>query len=249
MSKAVICVLFCILWVTTPILGFQVDFPKATFDVFGQGKTRSLIVMNKGENLLAVEIAMARRTIDSDGNESLGEPSSDFDIYPTQLLINPGEDANVTLVWKGTTVPNYELAYRIESKEIPFNDASQVKIGSVQFLVGRRYLTAAYVTPPGAKPNVRLHSLVPSTNGTQKELVVTVENVGTAHKIVANFSVNVTHRVDGGRDIPLSVPVTLTDPQFRQKFNILVDGKRAFTIPWPATLPFGSLKGVLSHVE
>ena len=231
------------------VLAFQVDVPKDTFNPAERsGRTRTVLITNKNQDLIAVELAILSRNIDLDGNEPEGGASSDFDVYPSQLLINPGEEAYVTLIWKGD-MPKKELAYRIESKDIPFNDSSQVKMGLVKLLVGRRYLNAAYVTPPGAKPNIQLFSMVPSANGDQKELVVTLENTGTAHKVVSNFAVNVTHRVEGGREVVLSQPVVLTDPKFRQKVNILPDGKRRFIMAWPENLPLAPLKGALINVE
>lgn len=249
-NKKKVLLLFFTVMVAGSLSAFQVDLPKPVFDLSSPGNKRSLLVLNKGQDILAVEVGVLSRAIDLDGNEPESAPSLDFDVYPSQLLINPGEEASVTLLWKGTSVvPTQEVAYRIETKEIPFNDSSQVKVGAVQLLVGRRYLTAAYVTPPGAKPNLRLYSLVPSGNEGQRELVVTLENAGTAHQIVSNFAVTVTHRVEGGRDLPLSSPVVITDPVFRQKVNILPDGKRRFVIPWPSNLPLASLKGSLTNVE
>lgn len=224
-----------------PIYGFQVDFPKDTFDVDGSGMTRSLLVMNKGRDLLAVEISIATRDIAVDGQETLGEPSMDFDIYPTQLLINPGEDANVTLVWKGAMKVDRELAYRVTTKEIPFNDSTIFKTGSVQLLVGRRFLHAAYVTPPNVKPNIRIQSLIPSENEGVASLVVMIENVGTAHKIVSGFAVNVTHRVIGGKLVPLARSIEIRDPSFSKKFNLLPGGALRFVVPWPDSLSPGAV--------
>lgn len=224
-----------------PIYGFQVDFVKYNFDTEGSGMTRSLIVMNKGQDLLAVEISIATRDIDMDGHETLGAPSTDFDIYPTQLLINPGEDANVTLVWKGTGKPDRELAYRVISNEIPFHDDSSFKAGPIQLLVGRRFLHAAYVTPPNVKPNIRIQSLTPSENEGVASLVVMIENVGTAHKVFSGFAVKVTHRVSGGKLLPLERPIELRDPSFSKKFNLLPGGVLRFVVPWPDSLPSGAV--------
>lgn len=217
--------------------GFQVDLRKENFDTEGSGKTRSLIVMNKGTNLLAVEIAMVTRHIDVDGQETLGGPNIDFDIYPSQLLVNPGEDAHVTLVWNGTVKPDRELAYRLITKEIPFHDDASFKVGSIELLVGRRFLNAAYVTPPNVKPNIRLQSLTASENKGVSSLVVVIENVGTAHKIVSGFAVNATHRVSGGKGVPLARPIEIRDPSFSKNINILPGGAMRFVIPWPADLP------------
>ena len=224
-----------------PVYGFQVDFLKYNFDTAGSGGTRSLIVTNKETNLLAVEISVATRDIDVDGNETLGEPSKDFDIYPAQLLINPGEDANVILVWKGAVNPSHELAYRVISSEIPFHDSSSFKAGPIQLLVGRRFLHAAYVTPPNVKPNIRIQSLTSSENAGVLSLVVMVENAGAAHKIVSKFAVRVTHSVSAGKSVPLARPLEIRDPSFSKRFNLLPGGAMRFVVPWPISLPLGAV--------
>jgi fimbrial chaperone protein len=240
---------FFFLIISFPVYGFHIDFPKDTFEVTGSGRSRSMIVTNVGNNLLAVEVSVVPREIDSEGNDVLGEPSSDFEVYPSQILINPGEDANVSLVWKGVTVPSRELAYRVVSKEIPFHSASEFKSGPVQLLVGRRFLHAAYVTPPRVSANLRLQSLAVSANAELAEMVIVLENSGSAHQIVSGFTIVATHRVDErGNAYPLARPVEIRDPKFSAKVNLLAGGIRRIVIPWPTNLPKQPLKGTLTNV-
>lgn len=242
--------LISFLFLSFPIYGFQIDFPKSTFSLGGSGRTRSLLVTNKGTDLLAVEIAVLPREIDMNGEEILGSPSPDFDIYPTQLLIGPGEDANVSLVWKGTSMPSKEVAYRVESKEIPFNDSSKFQSGMVDLLVGRRFLHSAYVTPSGVKSDVRVKSLEPSGNTDLRELVVIIENGGGLHKVISGFYIKVTASIDEkGHVTPLRNEVVVNHPQFEQKINLLSGGSRRWAIPWPENLPKTRLVGTFFHVE
>ena len=248
MSKyfLMLCGLFAI---GIPVYGFQPDFPKNTFDITGSGKTRSLLITNKDPNILAVEISIVPREIDSDGQEFLGDPSPDFDVYPPQVLINPGEDAYVTLVWKGEKALSSEQAYRVVSNEVPFQDGSKFQSGKIQLVIGRRFLHAAYVKPPKVKPDIRLSALTVSANATTTNLVVTLENRGKAHQIVSDFGVSITNYVDDGRVIPLDKPVLLKDPAFRKRVNLLVGGRREYVIPWPAGLPKKELRGVVTDVR
>lgn len=233
-----------------PVYGFQIDFLKDTFDSLGFGRTRSLTITNKGADILAVELEIVPREIDIEGQETTGASSPDFDIYPAQLLINPGEDANVNLVWKGTQSLSQELAYRVVTKEIPFHGASEFKSGPIQLVVGRQFMHAAYVAPPAVAPKIGLQSLTVSENGTARDLVVVVENTGTAHKIVSGFSVMITDLVaTGGTARPIEKEIEINAAQFSQKINLLPGGRRRFVVPWPENLPKMALKGRLVNVQ
>jgi fimbrial chaperone protein len=230
--------------------GFQVEFPNDTFDVVGSGKTRSVIIENVNQDVIALDISVAPRSIDIDGNETLGLSSPDFDIYPAQLLINPGEDAIVTIVWKGD-VPKSERAFRVVSRQIPFNDASMYKNGPIEIEMARRFLHAAYVAPPGVTPNIVLASITPSQNAIKKELVLTIQNIGFAHKILSRGRLRITHYSDeNGRSIALNSPLDIPLFKDNKRINLLAGGSYRFIADWPENLPSTNvLKGVLREFQ
>ncbi len=237
-----------VLFFAFPVYGFQLEFPKDTFGLEGSAKTLHAILSNKEDSIQAVEIAMKTRTLDMYGNETL-EDTDDFDIYPSQVLVAPGEDADVVIVWKGAA-PDRELTYRLEAKEVPFQASSEFRTGAIQLTVGRRYLYAAYVTPPGVRPSIRLDSMRRETNDKgADELVVVLTNAGTAHQILKRFDISIEKILNDSQASLLVSPQTVSDPIFQSRFNIFPGGVREFRIPWPENLPKGTPYGVVSNVK
>lgn len=233
----------------TCVYGFQVEFPQDTFGVIGSEKTRSLIIENVSQDVIALDVEVLLRSIDIDGNETLDANSPDFDIYPSQLLINPGDDAVVTIVWKGE-IPKSERAFRIVTRQIPFSDSSMYKNGPIEIEMARRFLHAAYVSPPGVTPNIVLESVVSSQNAIKKDLVVTIKNVGEAHKIISTGRLKLTQYSDEtGKPVVLKQPIDVPLFKDKRRINLLVDGSYRFICDWPEKLPSSNgLKGVFSEL-
>lgn len=232
------------------VFGFQVSFPVGVFDVQGSGKTRSLVIENKNPDLLAVEISVVSRSINDYGVESQGEIATDFDVYPSQLLINPGEDAVVSIVWNGKP-PTTERAYRVVTKEIPFNDDRAYKSGPIQVQIGRQYLHAAYVAPPGVRSKIVLESVRVSRNSTTAEMVIVLKNAGTAHQIVSNAELKVVGILsDEDKKIMLKSPINFSLIDSRGRFNLLAGNRYEIVVPWPSGLALSqSIEGELINVR
>jgi len=73
-----------------------------------------------GGGPLAVEMAVYERLLDIEG-EALTDslvPNKDFVIYPSEVILYPGESARVQIMYKGKR-PNADMAFLLFSKEVP----------------------------------------------------------------------------------------------------------------------------------
>lgn len=132
---------------------------------------------NQDKRPVAVQLTVQERKLDINGIEQLDSPeSNDLAVYPSELVIFPGERKKVQVVWAGTALPNADKAYSILAEEIPIDlnerDApDRVEIG-IKTLVRYRLIVALETGRRGSLSVVSSKSL----NSDSVEIVV--ENKG-----------------------------------------------------------------------
>jgi fimbrial chaperone protein len=197
----------------------------------GSGATQSYEIVNDGDKPLAVELSMLERQSDINGAETYSNADDDFLIYPSQILLNPGETQSVRVTWLGDPQPNVELAYRLLAEQLPINldqaeDHQATPIGDVQVLL--RYLGSVYIHPANTEANVVLETIESQTDTSQPPgLVLTFNNQGNARAVLRNFHLNLV--------LPTGETVSLPPEQLStiNNFTILAGHRRRFVIPYP----------------
>ena len=75
---------------------------------------------NQDKRPVAVELSLFDRVLDINGVEDQKSPESkDLTIYPSELVVYPGEQVKVQVVWAGKSLPSADRAYTVLAKEVP----------------------------------------------------------------------------------------------------------------------------------
>jgi P pilus assembly chaperone PapD len=118
--------------------GFRVVPPHLVMDVSGGQRNAYLEVLHTDGGPVAVEIAIYERKIDIDGMvdatvDSLVK-SNDFEVFPAQVVLMPGDNARVQIMYRGRERITADRTYFIHSKEVSLplpddGDQSAVRTG------------------------------------------------------------------------------------------------------------------------
>ena len=205
----------------------------------GRGATESFVVDNSGAKPIAVEMKVFVRSMTEDGEDILTEEEDDFVVFPSQMVIMPGESQVVRLQWLGQQDPERELAYRLIAEQLPLNLDEEVIDG------GRIYVLFRYVASVYIVPKRRLHADVKITDayiegGEVNQLVVFAKNEGTKHSILRDARLTLKSSTGsfelGSEQLPGLAGA-----------NILVGHTRKFVLPAPAGSQAGALDAELQY--
>ncbi len=141
------------------------------------------------------------------------------------------------VTWLGDPQPKKELAYRIIAEQLPINlekpQANQTKpVGAVKIVL--RYLGSLYIRPVNVKPDVILEGVELQKGINGNELAISFNNRGTARAVLKNLKLQL---IGQGKTVDLQ-------PEQLKEINnavILAGNKRRFVMPWPNSLPVGSV--------
>ena len=137
-------------------------------------------VQNTTESPIAVQIRAFTREIDPDGSE-VNEPVGDtIHIYPSQMILRPGDIQVVRVRWSGSTDIERGRAYRIVAEQVPVDLDQEEQEGSTLLRMVLRYSSTLFVQPPEAEPELTVLSVVPANDSDQSYLV-TIRNDGTGY--------------------------------------------------------------------
>lgn len=208
----------------------------ATVTPGGPGATTSFTLSNADDTKTPVQITIVKREPDESGNEKHEETADIgemFQIFPSQLILNPKEQRTVRVTYVGDPKIKRELAFRVIAEEFPINvtDDQKVKKKAVASIaIATKYVGSLYVTPTGSKPDLSIEATMNTATAGKKELVLVMENKGTEHIILKNAKYKaVTAKKD--YDLPKET-VEAIGPQ-----NILAGRVRKIVVPWPSNVP------------
>ena len=216
------------------------------FEPVGRGASQAFQVVNGSEDEpVSVEMYVVTRAYDLDGKEinNREQAEDDFLIYPSQMILQPGEAQTVRVSWLGEAEPEKEFAFRLIAEQIPGvtdteTTRSQGREISLTTLV--RYAASVYITPNNVASDVSVESATHQKNAQGKdELVLMLQNRGTAHEVLADVTYTLTPKVqpDKAITIPLeNIPTT----------NLLAGDRRRFVVPWPKDLPVGDISATIN---
>jgi fimbrial chaperone protein len=224
MIKLLISLLFINLISLSSAFVMQLENPN--FSPSGKAAKQSCMIINTNTRLLPLEIYVAKRTYNEAGEELLEEVDDDFLIIPQQLVLTPGEEKIISVVWNGPSELKNELAYRLIGEEFPLPDddsddggqASQTKKVAISILI--KNMRAMYVAPAGASPKIQLADV----NIKKETISFSIENNGSAHRILKEISL-AFGQSPNKQEIDLSGTIG--------NINLLVADKRVYTIQIP----------------
>ncbi len=199
-----------------------------------------------------VELKVVHREVDIDGkvNNFLDQVSEDFVIFPSQIILYPGDVQKVQLQWVGTSLPKFEKTYGLIAEQIavdiPDEGGAPVR-GVVNILV--RYEAVVVVTPKGVKPLVKVDTTyrVAGNNGPDS-LFLQFSNPGTARQSLGECRITLSPRDGAGnldlkKNVVLS-PTALEFPVLKQA--LFAGGKRNLKFAWPENLPKGKVSAAVA---
>ena len=206
----------------------------------GRGSTAVFVVDNSGGKPIAVEMQIFGRSMTEEGKDILIEVDDDFVIYPSQMVIMPGESQSVRLRWIGLNDIVHEQAYRFVAEQLPI-DLDEEVIDGASLKVLFRYVASVYVLPKR-----RLEADVKITDayieeGEVNQLIFIAKNEGTKHSILRNA--RLTLKSSASNTLRDGSTFELNSEQLPglTSANILAGHSRKFTLPAPAGSQAGAL--------
>lgn len=188
---------------------------------------------------VAIELSVQARQMALDGSDVL-TPTEDFQIFPDQIVLAPGETQSVRVQWTGAVQPESEQAYRLVAEQLPIElDGQTAGRSGLKLMV--KYLAALYVRP--ADPAAVLSAQIRSETRPEGRLaVVRVLNSGNAHLVLQGPMVEISA---GGAAVALSAD----QREALHGKNILAGVERELLVPWSAALDGGELSVQLKAPE
>lgn len=190
---------------------------------------------NQDKRPVAVELKLFERVLDINGVETQNSsPSQDLTIYPSELVVYPGEKVKVQAVWSGKALPVADRTYTLVAEEVPINvnqvDAKdKLEIG-FKTLIRYRIVIAVET---GKRGNLSVHS---SKKIGADSVEIVVENKGAGRIPMEGF-----HLLIGGKkyaDFPGIGNAIM--PGDRRRFVLSLQ-----TPPSPSEIRFGASDGLV----
>lgn len=177
---------------------------------------------NTGSEPIAVEVSVFARQMTAEGADLLSAAGNDFQVFPQQVVVMPGETQTIKVRYVGPPVEGTEKAYRLVAEQLPIDvgQAAGDKGGAMNLLV--RYVASLYVLPAGAAPAVTVVAAEPASRDRMK---IVLANSGSSHALLTNIKVDA-----GGFEIAGDRLAGLIGE------NLLAGVTRTFYIAWPKEL-------------
>jgi fimbrial chaperone protein len=206
---------------------------------FGPGRlaSQTFKVENSGAKPVAIELSVFSRAMAANGEDVLAPAPDDFELFPDQILLQPGETQSVRVQWTGSSAPATEIAYRLMAEQLPIDIGSDgAERSGLKLLV--KYMAALYVRP--ADPAAVLTATIAADlRDGHKLAVIKVKNTGNAHAVLQDSMLEVSA---GGQPVAF-------EPEQREAVhgkNILPGVERELLLPWSKAMEAGALTIELS---
>lgn len=219
----------------------------------GAGSSAFVRLANPSASPTAVELVVNEFSRDLDGHGILGKPADErFIVYPAQMVLLPGDEANVQVRWVGDAADGREHTYALTTRQVLIPSrapAAETERAQISVNVLMNYDIRVYVTPRGARPQVTVESVQtqPRTDASPATLEVLLGNHGTAHQSLRELSLVLVPLAPDGT-ARHQAAVTLTSREVPgMSAALLSGGQRRLQIPWPANLPAGPVRVLLTE--
>lgn len=200
----------------TPI---EMDFSPA-----GRGATQVFRLENTTSETAAVEMSIKARAMAANGDDQLTDADDQFNVFPAQVVLQPGQVQTVRVQYVGVATLDRERAFRLIAEQLPI-DVGQVPQNGGRMRLLVKYVASVYVVPANVKAVLSVTDTRLVAEGGTRWLQVTVHNEGGTRKILKDLKVDVAG-------------VTLAGAQLKgmEGENVLARTTRVFKVPAPAGL-------------
>ena len=185
----------------------------------GRGSTQIFRLENTTPEPVAVEISMKSRLMKLNGEDDLQDAEEQFNVFPSQVVMQPGQVQSVRVQYIGVAVLDRERAFRLIAEQLPI-DVGQAPSNGGRMRLLVKYVASVYVLPSNLKAILSVTKLE-VVDG--KWLAITIQNQGKTRKILKNISLDIG-----------SVSLSSLDLKGLEGENILADTIREFRVPLPA---------------
>jgi fimbrial chaperone protein len=249
--KVFACVLFFSIF-NSASAGFSMSPLIVTLEPSKQITTGEVTISFQGDVKAptAVEIKVKGREVARDGAKITYPEDKSADniiVYPTQIVLMPGESQRVQVKWAGESMPKKEIAYGLIAEEAPIklgdeNEKRSKPMGRI--IITGRYEGAIVVLPPNIKPNTIVDSVKSGLDSAgNNQLILLINNKGTARQKLQGIKLQITPIDNNGKlVINKSIAYKPVIVLSQTKQSLFPGYLRRLAMPWPSGLPVGPVK-------
>ena len=182
-----ISITWTLLLIVTPVMAIDVQIPNPIFAPSGTNANKNIFVENKTPTLKAVEVFITHREHDINGKETRKDADSDWEVFPSQIILNPGEEKVVTIRYVATQNIKKEIPYRVIVEEIPIDlpDSEESSKTGSQVNMILKFVKSIYVQPKGTSPRIVMSELeLTKKEDGKRYFDFVISNRGSEHEII-----------------------------------------------------------------
>lgn len=227
-------ILFFITLLSYPSFALQLN--PSSYQLAPKGSLASHVfeVVNDSDEIVAIKASVVSR--EWVGNKEVNNSTTQFEIFPAQLILKPKEKKGVRIRWAGDKTIKAEQAYRLVVEQLPVNFTKEQQASAMKVL--HKVVGALYVTPSGAKAKLAF-SGAKKVNDIKKGalLVFDVTNNGSAHSLLNKHKITVA-----GKNSVLLAPELFGVLPTQ---NVLAGSILTVELPWPKALELNGDKPLM----
>ncbi|WP_054113264.1 fimbria/pilus periplasmic chaperone [Marinagarivorans algicola] len=191
----------------------------------GSLATHVFEVVNDSNEIIAIKASIVTR--EWIGNKEHNNTTTQFEIFPAQLILKPQEKKGVRVRWAGDKTIQVEQAFRLIVEQLPVNFTQEQQVSGMKVL--HKVVGALYVTPNNLKPQLafdKVQKIIDAQKGPL--LVFDVTNNGGVHSLL-----NKHHIVVQGHNRLVLAPEWFGKLPTQ---NVLAGSVLTVELPWPKAL-------------
>lgn len=185
---------FILLLLLTPSLAhsFKLTPMVAQVAVSGKEARTSFQLENDSDKSVPIQVIVTKRVVDRAGKEKYPPAGEDFLVYPTQVILSPGEKRTINVRYMAGLQGEHKIekAYRVIAEQLPLplgeGEAEKAQAGINVLL---RYIAALYVTPADSQQKLEVESFKILPGG---QLQITLDNQGSVHQILEDHGLKIS---------------------------------------------------------
>ncbi|MFA9372359.1 MAG: hypothetical protein ACERIH_11675 [Labilibaculum antarcticum] len=242
-------VIFLICWALPQVQAqsFSVSPIKMTLKPQQNHSQQWLTVKTTGNKPVAVELSILKREVDVDGRMFHGkdDTNNDFLIYPSQLILMPGDAQTVNIQWLGE-IPTNEIIYSLVVAQVPIeiNQEENTDTGTkVKIKLLTKYEGIIYIIPNAISFEVLVESATQGMDANQSPyLELMLYNKGTIRQMINKLKLHVVPLDKNGEPVGESIVYMPEMPKEVIKQSLYAKQRRRCLLPWPNGVPVGPVK-------
>jgi fimbrial chaperone protein len=191
----------------------------------GAGSVGTFRLENDGKERVAIRVAVLTRSMGEDGKETNGAAGTQFLVFPSRFVLEPGAQRSFKVQWKGGPVGDSEFAFRVVAEQLPVEFQERQGSGITILF---KYVGSLYVVPAKARPaETVVKSAVGIEKNSKRGVMLQVENRGGTHVIMVESKLGIKI---GDQDYTMLDPEALEEIEGQ---NMLAGVVRNFFVPFP----------------